>query len=141
MLSGTVVTLSGDGMTNNMPDSGTLRWAIDQVNTAGSGTITFAVSQVTPTSPLPTITVPATVMGDVTINDYGLTFTGGDSTAQDLVIQDANDVGIYMTGANNQVLGDQVYDSGSWGVILSQAPSSTVGGTTAAAANVISGNQ
>ena len=47
LLSGTVVTLSGDGMTNNMPDSGTLRWAIDHgVNTAGSGTITtFAVSQ------------------------------------------------------------------------------------------------
>ncbi len=122
----------------------TLRSAIQQIDMDGSGEIDFAVSTVNCTN-LPFIDVPATVnggtVGNVTINGCGLTFTAGNSVAEYLVINGGSDNGIYMNGANNKVLGNQIMGNAAWGVILDQAPSSTVGGTTASDRNVISGNQ
>ncbi len=139
-----VVSVPGDGMSNSdTPDQGTLRWAIDQANLShgADSNITFSVASVTPTSPLPTLEVPVTITGAVTINNFGLTLNGGNSTVQNVTIKNANDTGLYLTGTNNELLGDQIYNSSAWGVILSQAPDNTVGGDGSSDANVISGNQ
>ena len=122
----------------------TLRSAIQQVDIDGGGEIDFSVSTVN-AAPLPDLTVPATVNGGskgaVTINGSGLTFTAGNSVAEYLVISGASDNGIRMTGGGgNKVVGNWVHGSDQWGVVLDEAPSSTVGGTTATDRNVISGN-
>ena len=135
------VSLPGDGMSGGMPDPGTLRWAIDQVNGSGGGTITFSVASVTPTSDLPTITAPVTIQGPVTINSYGLTLYGGNSTVENVTIQGAADDGLFVSGSGNLVTGNQIEDSVAWGVIISDGPSNTVGGTGGGAGNTISGNQ
>ena len=110
----------------------------------GGGEIDFDVSTVSCTD-LPTIDVPATIngaaTGDVTISGSGLALTAGNSVVEYLVINGGSSIGVLLQGANNQVLGNQIEGNGTWGVILDQAPSNVVGGTTAVSRNVISGNQ
>ena len=64
--------------------------------------ITLSVASVTPTSPLPTLEVPVT-HGAVTINNFGLTLNGGNSTVQNVTIKNANDTGLLPDGDQQRV--------------------------------------
>lgn len=79
----------------------------------------------------------------------GLTITAGDSTIRGLVINRFDENGIRLESANNIVEGNFVGTNASGtgslgnsnnGVQIADAPDNTVGGTTPAARNILSGN-
>jgi uncharacterized repeat protein (TIGR01451 family) len=121
------------------------------------------------TSPLPDITEAVTINGQTQpgfastplivlngvgagVNASGLTITAADSTVQGLVIQGFNQNGILITGGNatgnvvrgnfigTNATGTQPVANGNAGVLIKGAPNNTVGGLTAGARNLISGN-
>jgi hypothetical protein len=151
----------------NDAGAGSLRQAIIDANASGvasiitfttSGTITLASS-----SNLPTITVPIDIQGQtatgasagnpkITIDfnsNKGFIISGGSSTVNTLCIVNTNsNIGITLqTGNGNTVKGCLIgittggtASANKTGILINNSSNNTIGGTTAAERNVISGN-
>ncbi len=148
---------------------GSLRQAILDANSDSSlTTITFNISgplTIAPLSSLPTITAPVVIDGtsqpgwsgspiielsgaNVGGVAQGLRMTGGGSTVRGLVINRWTGSGISLEGAGNNVIESNwigtnlagTAAAGNAGGIQVASPLNRIGGTTAAARNVISGN-
>jgi PKD domain-containing protein/hemolysin type calcium-binding protein len=133
-------------------------------NIGGGGVQTIA-----PLSPLPTITDPVTIDGWsqpgfagsplIELNGAGagtssaaagLTITGGSSTVRGLVINRFHTFGIHlMTNGNNVIAGNYIgtdvtgtvaLGNGDAGIMMRNSANNLVGGSTAAARNVVSAN-
>ena len=148
---------------------GSLRQAILDANSgSGSSTITFSIGSgpvtISPLTQLPTITAPVVIDGTTqpgfsgtpivelsganVAGVTGLTISAGNSTVRGLVINRWGVHGIYMaTNGNNVIEGNYLgtnlagtaaapNQNGVW----SNSPNNRIGGTTATARNVISGN-
>jgi titin len=157
----------------NNSGSGSLRQAIlDSNGNPGSNTINFNVSgsgvhTISPSSALPTITVPVIVDGtseqgysgsplivlsgtDAGPGANGLTITAGSSTVKGLAINSFKGNGIVLqTKGNNIITGDYVGTdatgaikaaNGSSGVNILSGSNNIIGGTTTALRNLLSGN-
>lgn len=86
--------------------------------------------------------------------ENGLTIRGANSTVKGLIINHWSNVGVGIIGSGNKVQGNKVtgnfigtdapgiqdLGNGTSGVFIFDAPNNTIGGTTAAARNLISGN-
>jgi len=113
--------------------------------------------------PLPDVTSPATLDGTtqgcasppcIALNGngstgaHGLSLTGGGTTVRGFVIQYFDEAGVYVNSDGNVVegnyLGTSITGAGAapnqYGVRVWEASDNTVGGTVAAARNVLSGN-
>ena len=130
----------------------------------GGSTATIAL-----TSELPFVSDPVTINGNTqgcagppcivlngaaTVDASGLSLTGGDSSVRGLVIQEFDAAGLDIDSHNNYIEGCFVGTdvsgtaaspngspvSGFAGIDLRDAPNNTIGGTTVAARNVVSGN-
>lgn len=155
----------GDGICNSSRAGApacTLRAAIDEANaTAGADTITFNIGTGTQTillnSPLPTIVNPLVIDGTAQggapasqsiVISPGPNFTGGSTV---LLITGSNNTirGLTITGfsfasaigisggSGNVIEGNTLQNNGINGVNIDQAANNLIGGTTAAARNVI----
>jgi parallel beta-helix repeat protein len=159
----TVTTTADSGV-------GSLRQAITDSNASVGtlDTIEFAIGSghqtITPLSALPTITDPAVIDGTtqpgyagtplIDIDGAGLAVqaffvTGGGSTIRALVLRGFNGSGVWIkTGGGNVIAGcfigtdatGTAADGNSVGVYIDSSSGNTIGGTTAAERNVISGN-
>jgi parallel beta-helix repeat protein len=140
-------------------------------NTASLDTIEFnipgaGVRTITPTSQLPEITKPLIIDGTsqpgysgtplIELNGslagptaHGLLITGGNSWIKGLAINRFKNCGIYLDNlGQNTISGNHIgvspsgnTDLGNNNGLVVNTPISTVGGTTAAARNIISGNK
>ncbi len=160
---------TADSVCNDGAGNCTLRAAIEQANSlVGTDTINFSIGGVgvptiSPGSALPTITDPVVIDGTTEgtgmveldgsgagVGVDGLNITAGSSTVKGLVINSFGGDGIEMSSSGgNTIEGNYIgtdvngtadLGNSSRGVYISDAPSNTIGGTTAGAGNVISGN-
>jgi len=141
--------------TNNS-GAGTLRSAIEQINSTGhnNNTISFNISGALPisinlTSGLPGITRPVVIdgqtqpgfIGDPTIriNGYGIVLSGGSdgSVIRGLDIR-GSAIGIRVSSSGNWVYGNYIL-SGNEGIRV-EGPQNIIGGNSSAHRNVISSN-
>jgi hypothetical protein len=157
--------------TNADSGPGSLRQAIIDSNaSAGPNTIDFNLPAdkrtIQPLSPLPTITTPVVIdgtsqpgysgsplvvlMGGPTTTATGLAITGGSSTIKGLALNSFQTTALELDSNNNIVQGNFVGTSPTGGApsgasegtgITISGNHNTIGGTTAAARNIISGNQ
>ncbi len=176
--------LSTFTVTDTLDDgnTGSLRWAINQVNAdtgTGADTIDFNIPgtgpfTITPSSPLPSITHPVLIDGYsqpgasantaadsdnavlmIDLSGYGGAYYGdgldidaNDSTVQGLAINYFNNGLNLLYGSGDLVqgnfIGTDVTGSSAQfnyqGIMLSGATDNTIGGTTPAARNIVSGN-
>jgi hypothetical protein len=153
------VVNTGDG------GAGSLRQAITDVNGSGdlSSTIDFNIGGSPPfilalASTLPTVIesvfidgfsqpgystgVPAVVLDGAGIGGswHGLQLSAPDSTVRGLDLRNWGGDGIRVSGSNCVVVGCHVTGSGNSGVLINAGLGSTIGGTTVAERNVLSGN-
>lgn len=154
----------GDGACAVTPTAGnfcTLRAAIEEANaTAAADTITFNIGTGTQTillnSSLPTITNPLTIDGltgapatqSIVIspgpNFAGtiamLTVTSSGNAIRGLTISGFTSLtALFLQNSNNNIIEGNTIRANSTGLLLIQAGNNQIGGTTAAARNVISG--
>ncbi len=151
--------LPGNGRCETVANNGqcTLRAAIQETNaSAGADLITFSVPSITLTSTLPNITDAVTIDGGTNrteISGPGLTLTGGNSVVQRLVLNrllNTAAAAINMTTkGSNRVEGCYIgtnvagtataFGSNSFlpGILNDTSPGNIIGGTTAAARNVL----
>ena len=76
-------------------------------------------------------------------NPGGLVIKAANSTVKGLVINNFGGGGVVISGSGataNKVMGNYIAGNSTDGVLIDGAPSNTVGGTTAAARNIISSN-
>jgi VCBS repeat protein len=148
--------------TNNS-GPGSLRQAITDANASpGADAIDFQTSgPIAPTTPLPQIMEAVTIDGTTSFSDRvelsgasapaganGLALSGGGSVVRGLVINRFSGAGILVKSNNNVIDGNLIgtdfagtADLGNGqGIRISNVTGNLVGGTTAAARNVISGN-
>lgn len=155
----------------NASDSGpgSLRQAIlDANNAQGMDTITFAiptseVPTITLQRPLPSVTDAIVIDGTTqpgglvelnasnALNGFGLSVRSGNSTIRGLVLNRARDIGIALIDNGNSIiegnfLGTDVNGTASMGnegegVLVVRSVGNVIGGTTARARNIISGNK
>jgi parallel beta-helix repeat protein len=166
LLSGYIVNDSGNapldpavGPAETSSGTITLLSAIEQVNLDGSGFIGFqGPMTIKPNAAYPAITAanvsiaastPGTVMIDGTGNWAGLIVQGGHDTLQNLVIDGSSGDGIDIESSDNALLGNRIGTNAAgtaavgntyWGVIVYEGSNNTIGGTSAGAPNLISGN-
>jgi hypothetical protein len=138
----------------------TLRSAIEQVNIDGGGTITFngaltinvqsGLDEITANG----VTIEAPSQGSVIVDggngDYsGLILAGNDDIVKDLVVENFQFDGIALLGNSDQLYGNYIGTNASAttpgpngvvGVLVYGSSNDTIGGTTAADRNIISGN-
>ena len=150
--------------------TGTLRQAIVDANAnPGADAIAFSIGSgvqtISPNAALPDITEAVTLDGTTqpgfagtpiieingtNVGASGLTLTGGNSTIRGLVI-DRHSIGLHISGVGatgNLIQGNLIgtnftgtaATSNTFGIIIDGAPNNTIGGTTIAARNLISGN-
>lgn len=134
------------------PPSGicTLRAAIDQANTSpGADAINFTVTSIS-SSGLNAVTDPiiidGTSVGRVELKGDQLNIEAGSSVVRGMVINGASGIELRMAGGNviegnfigTDVTGTVALANGTG--VATQSSSNTIGGTTAAARNIISGN-
>ncbi|MFN7929756.1 MAG: CARDB domain-containing protein, partial [Blastocatellia bacterium] len=152
--------LPGDGICSSARAGAavcTLRAAIEEANaTAAADTITFTIGTGQQTillnTPLPDITNPVTIDGTsqpIVINP-GPNYTGGvaaftlssnTNTIRGLTIANfTSSFAVYVLGTSNNVIEGNTLTGNIAGVVLSRAPNNLIGGTTAAARNVIGGH-
>jgi hypothetical protein len=154
----------------NDSGAGSLRQAIlDSNSTTGANIIDFAIPgtgllSISPTSTLPTITDPVVIDGtsepagafieingaSAGMNVDGLTIQAGNSTIRGLAINRFTGNGIVLKTNNGDVVQDCFVGTnfggtagaanGMDGILINATSSNTIGGTTAGAGNVISGN-
>ncbi len=146
----------------------TLRAAIQEANAStDKDTITFSVATVAPTSTLPAITEPVIIDGGTASataisgsaesgnQDPALTIEGGNSTIENLTVDNFANIGILLTGGvgHNIVTGCRIgtdpsggnaapngdFGQNSAGIEIADA-NSVIGGPQAADRNIISGN-
>ena len=162
--------LGGDGVCATSNGNCTLRAAIQEANALpGLDTIAFAIGSgaqtIVLTSALPTITDPVIIDGTtqpgyagaplIELNgsatkgkSNGLNITAGGSTVQGLVINRFPANGILLDSAGNVIAGNYIGTDIAGTAAMANAkdgievdgPNNIIGGTTAAARNVISGN-
>jgi CSLREA domain-containing protein len=141
----------------------TLRAAIQQANADGApATITFDPSVTTIiTAGLPAITVPIVIDGTNAAGKpgvelvggpgagTGLALLGGSSTVKGMVIHSFSSAGIALSGGGGNHIEDNYIGTDVTGTValpnavgvgIDHSPGNTIGGTTAAARNLISGN-
>ena len=167
-------------VSDDVNDTGSLRYAITQSNLTGPGpnTINFnipgmGVKTIAPSTALPAITAPVIIDGTsqpgynpnnptpmielsgLNLTDpgeFGLLIFAGNSTVKGLVIDQFTGSGIVLFGSNatsnlvqgnyigTDLSGTKAVPNVSDGVEIIDASNNTIGGTTAATRNVISGN-
>ena len=156
-------------MTTDDDGAGSLRQAMTDANaTPGPDTIAFAIPSagvplIAPTTPLPTLTAPATIDGttqlpaasveldgQATLFAVGLTVAGGNSTIRGLVINRFGGAAIVLSGPGGNVIegnrigcdvaGTQVRSPLAYGIEVSGSPANRIGGASPGAGNLISGN-
>ena len=162
--------LGGDGVCATLNGTCTLRAAIQEANALpGLDTIAFAIGSgaqtIILTSALPTITDPLIIDGTtqpgytgaplIELNGSatkgqanGLNITAGSSTVQGLVINRFPANGILLNSAGNVIAGNYIGTDITGTLAMANAkdgiqidgPNNLIGGTTASARNVISGN-
>jgi len=161
---------TGDGVCDNGLGACTLRAAIEQANaTVGLDTISFSIGSgvqtIRPATALPAIMDAVVIDGTtqpgfagkpiIELNgdaapDYadGLFILAGGSTVRGLVVNGFNEGILLMFGGGNTVAGNFVgtnvagtgADGNFNGILISESTNNTIGGTTPADRNILSGN-
>jgi uncharacterized repeat protein (TIGR01451 family) len=144
------------------PNNCTLRAAIEQANvTAGADTITFNIGpgaqQIDLFTSLPIISNPivldavtgAPATQVVSIREPGqfsssnvleLTSSGNTIRGLTFIVRNSSFTSIFLNGSNDNFIEGNTIGGGGGGIVLSSSSRNTIGGTTAAARNVIGGN-